>query len=466
MINLRPLHSSSFRHLAAAYWVNEFGNWIGEIALTLLVYDRTHSPIATACLFLALRILPALLAPLLTVRVETLPARAILTSLYVLEAVFFAGIAWLTHHFSLAAVLSLGGLDGLLAVTASALTRGATANELLKRDLLRDGNGILNLGSMLSTAGSPIIAGGLVAWRGPGPALLVDAGTFLVTAVVIATAPALNPGNDVTATFARRLNDISEILGRDASLRILLVTIALVMLASAVPIPIEVVFAKRSLHVGDSGYGLLLGSWGAGMVLGGGIFAVGRNLSLSRLLVAGTLLAAVGYVGLALSPTLAVACVSSAVGGIGNGAAWVAAVTAVQERIPASAQSAIMSMVQGLNQVMPAIGFVAGGVVTAAFSPRIAYGIAALGIALVVFAGSLLMVRANRGRIHLVEVPKDGQAVPAGVQQLDPQTPAGLQQVGQQTPAGLQQVGQQIPAELQEVSLSERMTSPPRLMIG
>ena len=66
-------------------------------------------------------------------------------------------------------------------------------------------------------------------------------------------------------------------------------------------------------------------------------------------------------------------------GGLGNGAGWIAAVTAVQERIPLTTQSAVMSVLKGLNQVMPAIGFAVGGAITAATSPRDAYAVAAIG---------------------------------------------------------------------------------------
>ncbi len=90
MFDLRPLRSAAFRHLVGAYWVNEFGNWIGEIALTILTYDRTHSPLATAAFFLSVRFLPALLAPVLTARLETLRPRVVLAALYLLEAAFFA----------------------------------------------------------------------------------------------------------------------------------------------------------------------------------------------------------------------------------------------------------------------------------------------------------------------------------------------------------------------------------------
>src|ERR1700743_400219 len=94
MVDLRPLRSASFRHLASALWINEIGNAIGEVALAVLVYERTGSP-------------PALLAPLLTTYTEVLRPRIVLTVMYVLEAGLFAAIATVTHHFSLPLVLAL-----------------------------------------------------------------------------------------------------------------------------------------------------------------------------------------------------------------------------------------------------------------------------------------------------------------------------------------------------------------------
>ena len=39
--SLAPLKLPGFRHLAGAYTVNELGNWVGEIALAVLVFDET-----------------------------------------------------------------------------------------------------------------------------------------------------------------------------------------------------------------------------------------------------------------------------------------------------------------------------------------------------------------------------------------------------------------------------------------
>ena len=44
-------------------------------------------------------------------------------------------------------------------------------------------------------------------------------------------------------------------------------------------------FVKSQLHAGDAGYGALLGSWGAGMIAGAGLFTVAHRISVGKLLV-------------------------------------------------------------------------------------------------------------------------------------------------------------------------------------
>ena len=68
-------------------------------------------------------------------------------------------------------------------------------------------------------------------------------------------------------------------------------------------LPIEVVYVKETLGGGDSGYGLLLASWGVGMVLGSVVFAALRRAALPLLLLFSTLAIGAGYLGLAVAPT-------------------------------------------------------------------------------------------------------------------------------------------------------------------
>jgi MFS family permease len=389
VLDTRPLRSRTFRHLAAAFTVNELGNWIGDVALAILVFNRTGSPIATATLFLALRFVPALIAPLLTTRIETFPARRILPALHFAEAAIFAAIALLARHFILPLVLALTALDGMLAIAAKALTRSATAAGLIADGLLREGNAILNLGFSMGGAIGPAIAGVVVAAQGPGAALWLDAATFAIVAIVLATAPGLKIESDHEAGAVGRLRSgLHELRSRPA-VRRLMAALAFILLFNAVAIPIEVVFAEHTLHAGDSGYGILLGAWGAGMIIGGGAFAAAGRMRIGIVLAGSALAMAAGYGGLALSPDLAVACVFSALGGIGNGAGSVAAVTAVQESLPISSHSAVMAVLESIGQVMPAAGFVLGGVVTAVSSPRAAYGLAGAGVAVVLLVLAL-----------------------------------------------------------------------------
>jgi hypothetical protein len=399
-MDLRPLRSPGFRHLAVAYWVNEFGTWIGEIALTILVYNRTGSPLGTAAVFVGLRTVPAVLAPLLTIRIEAMRPRLALSTLYVLEALTYACIALITHHFSLLAVLVLGAFDGCLAVVAKALTRSATAAGLASDGLLREGNAILNLGVMAATACSPLVAGALVASKGAASALLVDSATFLVTAAVISSARGIRVETDHAAGWVGRVTKGFNVLRTHYAVRRLMALIAFIFLLCAIPAPIDVVFVKHILRGGDFGYGVMLGSWGLGMVIGAAGFAFFGELSLITVTAAGTLLIATGYGGTAVSPTLAAACAASVVGGVGNGAAWIAAVTAVQERIPLETQSAITSVMETLNQIMPAVGFALGGVLATATSARVAYATAAAGVGFV----ALLAFR-SIDRVRLTVIP-------------------------------------------------------------
>jgi hypothetical protein len=52
---IEPLRRPLFRRLATTYAVNEIGDWMGIIALSVLVFDRTGSAVATAGLFLGTR---------------------------------------------------------------------------------------------------------------------------------------------------------------------------------------------------------------------------------------------------------------------------------------------------------------------------------------------------------------------------------------------------------------------------
>src|SRR5918995_1325498 len=154
-----PLHRPLFRRLAASYAINELGDWMGVIALSVLVFDRTESALATAALFLGTRFLPALFAPLLVAQAEKPPPRYALPMIYCAEAATFGALALLVDHFSLAAIVALAAVDGALALAGRSLTRAVVATSLEPSGELRAGNALLNVAFTGGAAIGPALAG-------------------------------------------------------------------------------------------------------------------------------------------------------------------------------------------------------------------------------------------------------------------------------------------------------------------
>src|SRR3954452_19914155 len=139
-----PLRRSAFRRLALSFAINEMGDWLGLVALSVLVFERTDSALATTLLFLGTGILPALLTPICVARLERPPPRLVLPTIYAAEAVAFAALAVLSKHFSLSLVVLVAAIDGALALTAKTPARAVTAAMLEPKGELRAGNAILN----------------------------------------------------------------------------------------------------------------------------------------------------------------------------------------------------------------------------------------------------------------------------------------------------------------------------------
>jgi predicted MFS family arabinose efflux permease len=163
--------------------------------------------------------------------------------------------------------------------------------------------------------------------------------------------------------------------------------------------PALLAYARDSLGSDVQGYALILVAWGSGMLLGG--LAYARMLARSMVAVFGwgAALSAVGYVGLGVAPSLAVALLVALVGGAGNGVYWVALVTAVQESTGDGEQAQHAARLEGIATAAPALGVVVGGVVAEYISPRASLLIPGL-LALSVLALWALALRVLGGRMH------------------------------------------------------------------
>jgi MFS family permease len=386
--------SSRLRRILLAYTVNELGTWFGYIALALGVYDHTGSALATAGLFVARGLLPALLAPVLVARTERSARHGRLTWLYLMEAILTVGLAALLWRFWLPGVLVLVTLDGIVAVAATALVRAcagrvaveealaeapgeldAPARQSISENAQRQAGAALNFAFMGALALAPALGGALVHAVGGPAALLVDAFTFLVCASLLlrmSTHIEESSGDSVRTRLLAAVQHVRAV----PALRALFTTEAVAIVVFASVEPVEVIYAKSTLHTSDLGYGVLLAVWGVGAALGAIVFARSVLKPLGPMLVGGTLLVGLAYLGFAAAPTLAIACAAALVGGVGNGIQWPSLISAVQQLTPPALQGRLMSAVGSLNALCPAIGFALGGSIAALSSARVAMAVA------------------------------------------------------------------------------------------
>lgn len=377
-----PLSVPGFRRLFGSYAVNELGDNLGVVALALLVLDGTDSALATMGLFLCSRFIPAFLAPALTARIDRLFVSRSLPALYALEAAAFAGLAiTAAGGFSLPIVLVLAVVDGTLALTGRGLSRAAVATILKPHNALRRGNALLNGAFALTSAAGPVLAGVLVASAGVPAALWIDCASFALIAVVLAAGrelPRGAPDHEESSWLTRMRLGFAAV--RAEPIRTLIFAQALAFVFFFLVIPIEVVYAVETLDAGDVGYGVLLTAWGLGLVIGSALFARVRDASTRVLVICSTLAVGVGYLGMSVAPTIAVACVASIVGGTGNGLQWVSVLTAVQEAVPDALQARVVGLMESTAAAAPGIGFLLGGLLTSVWSPRLAYLVAGVGV--------------------------------------------------------------------------------------
>jgi MFS family permease len=391
---LAPIRHAPFGRLLTCYTVNQVGDFVGLVALALLVYGETQDPLATSALFVCAQFVPSLFAPLLTARLDQFPPRRVLPAMFAVEGLLFAALALVaTQAFSLWAVLLLAFVDGTLMLTARGIVRGAINEVLEPAGLLREGNALVNLGFAFATVGGSAVGGLLVGVFGAGTALAIDAASFAAVALLLATAKPFGTHHEDHEPLRERLKGGFAFVVRDPRVRLLIGGETLAVLVFTIVVPVEVVYAKETLGTDDAGYGILLAAWGAGAVLGSLLFVRFARRSTALLIALSTFAIGAAYIGMGTSRTLLVACSFSVLGGIGNGLQWVSVMTAVQEATPARLQARIAGLLESTTAGVTGIGFLVGGVLTAVTSPDIAFlaaGAATIALALV---GSALATR-------------------------------------------------------------------------
>lgn len=390
------LADREYAALWLAYALSLGGDQLARVALAVLVFDATGSPAATALAY-AVTFLPWLVGgPLLAGLGDRYPRRTVLVACDALAALLLTVMAL--------PGLSLVALGALLFLVVTLAAPFTAARSALVRDLFPDDQryaaavALSAVTIQLAQAAGFAAGGLLVAALGPREALLVDAVTFALSALVVRlrvrhrAAPAAGGGPDRRGHWADVRAGARLVFG-DRKLRVLTLFAWLAAFhVHSVPSGVAVPYAAER-GGGPLAVGLLL----AAATLGSGLAMVAltrvpgpRRL---RLMAPLAILAAAALVPCLLDPPLPVVGLLWIVAGLGTGyqlAANVAFVSAVPTRRRAQA----FGMVSAGLAAGQGLGVVAGGALAEAVDPAVVVG--AAGVVGLVAALALLATPSAR----------------------------------------------------------------------
>jgi MFS family permease len=263
-----------FRPLFGTFLLSTIGDELARVALTVLVYQRTESPLLSAATF-AISYLPWLLfGPLLSTLADRFPRHRVLIASDAARAVLVAAMA--VPGAPLPLLLVLLFVVSLCAPPFES-ARSALMADVLDGDRYAVATSLTNISLQLAQVIGFLLAGALVAALDPSAALLLNAITFAVSALWLSVGLQRRPAPTAETGDASRgiLRDAAE------GLRLIRRTPRLLVIIGVLWIGTLFVYASEGIATplveelgqGTATVGLLLAANPLGVTLGGLVVA-------------------------------------------------------------------------------------------------------------------------------------------------------------------------------------------------
>jgi MFS family permease len=358
-------------------WIGQGASFLGDavsmVALVVLVVQVTGTASAVGGALIA-RLLPTLASPLAGVLADRLDRRLVLVASDLARAGLVLGLIFATN---LATIYVLVFLMGLARTIFNPTVRAAFPSVVGGGDLTRANALIVGTFSVSETAG-PALGGLLVATVGVDAAFVIDSATYLFSAALLSLIPLPRPergGED--AGFGEDLRSGFAYLARSRVPLAIVFGGFLTLLTINITIPAEVFLAKKTFDAGNAGYGLLVGLFGGGMVLGSALMAaLGDRVRLLPLYFLGIFASALALVGTGLSPTFGLALGALVVAGVANGTENVTTDTILQKQVPDAFLGRVFSVRFLGFSVGEMLAYGAGGAIVDVSGARFTYFLA------------------------------------------------------------------------------------------
>ncbi|HEY1594174.1 MAG TPA: MFS transporter [Thermoleophilaceae bacterium] len=372
------------RRFFIAYGQSSLGSGAAYVALLLVAYSRFHSPWALSLVLLADFVPPMFLAPIFGALADRWSRQACAILADALRAAAFVGIAF-THSFVLTVVLAFAVGVGT-ALYKPAMMAGLP--ELVSRERLAPATALYGALTEIGYTLGPGLAAIVLLFGGPKVLLLVNAATFAISSMVLATIKfrfreRVTPVAEGARSLLRETREGLLVTARIPAASTAIVATSTVILFAGMANVAELLLA-RQLGGGQVGYSLFVAAAGLGVALGSLTGAGGGDArTLPRRFLAGIVLVTVGFAGVAAAPTLASALVPMAALGVGNGMLIVYERLIIQRTIAAALHGRAFGAQASLDGFAFGASFLIGGALLALVSPRTLFVVGAVGAGLV-----------------------------------------------------------------------------------
>jgi predicted MFS family arabinose efflux permease len=359
-----------FRALFTAQILSIAGDQLARVALALLVFDRTGSAALTALTY-ALTFLPDIIGgPLLSGLADRYRRRELMVITDLARVLLVGLMAIPGMHIAALAALLIA--VQLLASPFNA-ARAAVLPSILEGDRFVVGQGIVNITYQLAQLAGYVTGGVIVKFTGTSVSLLVDALTFLVSAILVRLGLRDRPVPESASlggqrqTTMRSLREGARLVWQDRKLRVL-VTLGCISGFYIVPEALAVPYGAE-LGGGAVIVGLLFAAPAAGTVVG--------MLILTRLVPPATRTSLLGILSVASSavlvgcvtrPGLAVTIVLFALSGAAAAHQTVVAANFVQA-VPDAQRGQAFGLAHTSIRVAQGLGAVLAGAVAEGLAP-------------------------------------------------------------------------------------------------
>ncbi len=364
------------RLLFLAAFGSGLGTWLAFVALTIDVWDRTHSGTWVSALLIA-DFLPAIALGLTTgPLIDRLSRRRVMVAADIVRFLVFCALPFAQSAPQIVALAAVAGF-------ATGFFRPAVyagLPNLVEDSELPNAQGLLQAADAMTTVLGPLAGGLLVAFTSPDWAYGMNAVTFLFSAVLILRIPAqlLQIAQAATEGHWRDVAEGLALIRGSRALLTVLIAWNVSMLGNAGVNVAEVALAKVSFHAGDFGFGLMLASAGFGLVFGSlRVGSLVDRRKLAKIYAAGLGMMAIGIGLAAAAPNVWIAALCVVVSGAGNGIALVCNALLVQRGSPDRLRGRVFTVLMSSNYAVLGLGMAAAGPLTNQVGARWVWGASA-----------------------------------------------------------------------------------------